>query len=198
MKTLNLKSILAIAIISTCFHAAGYSQWKPKTLNVALVSESISIPFVQFVPTAAHPGFAIGTDLWTMDKTSWHQSFGIEAGYFYHRTFEHAVMLDAVYNLGYTFSFKLRPNFIAAVGYKHSILSGNTFVLEDGVYVKKTHLGVPQVNFKIGFGLEYPITDKYRITANYIGSVPVPGINGNPFSLHTLIQIGTKIDLQSN
>ena len=194
MKTLNLKSILAIAIISTCFQVAGYSQLNPKTLNVALVSESISIPFAQFVPTAAHPGFAIGTDLWVNDKTSWHKSLGVEAGYFYHRTFEHAVMLDAVYNLGYTFNFKLRTNFITSVGYKHSILSGSTYVLEDGEYLKKTHLGVPQFNFKIGFGLEYPITDRYGITANYIGSVPVPGINGNPFSLHTLIQVGTKIN----
>ena len=170
-----------------------HSQCKPKSLNIAVISESISVPFSQLTVNPIHPGVSIGTDLIVKDSTSWYKSFGIEAGYFYHKTFEHAIMLDLVYNLGYTFNFKLRTNLIGAVGYKHSILSGSTFVLEDGEYVKKTHFGTPQANFRIGLGLEYPVSDKISATANYNGIIPMPGILGNPFSLQTLIKVGTKI-----
>ena len=189
-----LKTILAVVILIIAAQSSLHSQWKPRTLNIAFVSESISVPFSQVIISPLHPGISIGTDLMIKDQTSWYRSFGVEASYYYHRTFEHAVMLDAVYNFGYTFSFGLRSTIIGAAGYKHSILTGSTFVLEDGEYVKKTHFGTPQANFRIGLGLEYPLSEKISVTTNYNGIMPVPGILGNPFSMHTLIKVGTKIN----
>ena len=193
----KLKVMLAAIILSIIAQAGVYAQWKPKTLNVALVSESVSIPFGQFVVNPIHPGLSVGTDLCVKDQTSWYRSFGVEAGYYYHRLYEHAIMLDAVGKFGYTFNFKLRTNLIGALGYKHSILTGKTYVLENGEYKAKMHPGKPQVNAKIGLGLEYPITNKISITADYLGMVALPYSpdQGMPYSIHTLLRMGTRIIL---
>ena len=190
-----LKVILPAVVLIIVTQTRVYSQWKPQTLNVAFISESVSVPFGQVVTNPVHPGISIGTDLWVKDQTSWYRSFGVEAGYYYHELYEHALMVDAVYKFGYTFNFKLRANLTGALGYKHSILSGDTYVLKSGEYVEKQHPGQPQVNTKIGFGMAYPVTNKLSVTADYQGmfAIPYAPEKEMPFSTHALIKIGTII-----
>ena len=198
MKTKNnLKIIFAVIIVMIIGQTNVYSQLKPRTLKVAFVSESVSIPFGQIVISPVHPGVSVGTDLWVKDQTSWYKSFGVEASYYYHELYEHAIMLDAVYNFGYTFGFKLQTNLIGALGYKHSILTGDTYVLKNGEYKAKKHLGKPQVNAKIGLGLAYPISERISITCDYMGMIALPYSPEQemPFATHTLLRIGTKIKL---
>jgi hypothetical protein len=191
----NLKPVLAAIILGIMAQASLYSQWKPKTLKVAFVSESVSIPFGQVVIDPVHPGLTVGTDLMVKDQTAWYRSFGVEAGYYYHRLYEHAIMLDAAYRFGYTFGFKLRVSVIGMAGYKHSILTGETYVLENGEYKAKKHPGHPQVSPKIGFGLAYPVNSKISITGEYFGmfAIPYSPDQGMPFSTHALLRIGTTI-----
>jgi len=197
-KNPNVKVFFAALTIIVIAQATMYGQWKPKTLNIALVSESISVPFGQIVPVPVHPGISIGTDLLVKDQTSWYRSLGVEAGYYYHELYEHAVMLDVVYQFGYTFGFKLQVNLKGMLGYTHSFLTGKTFVLEDGEYVEKRHPGQPQVNTKIGFGLQYPVHDRVSITGDYLGMIAVPYSpdTGMPFATHGLLRIGARIRFQ--
>ena len=83
-------------------------------------------------------------------------------------------------------------------GYKHSVLTGQTYVLENGEYKAKKHPGHPQGNFKIGFGLAYPVTDKISLTADYLGMIAVLYAPDKemPFSAHAFLRIGTTINLQ--
>jgi hypothetical protein len=130
------------------------------------------------------------------DQTSWYKSFGVEVGYYYHELYEHAIMLDGIYKFGYTFNFKLRANLTGALGYKHSILSGDTYVLKSGGgYTAQQHPGKSQVNTKIGFGLAYPVTNKVSVTADYQGMIAIPYSpdQGMPFSTHALLKVGTTI-----
>ena len=85
----NFKVILTAILLVIIAQTKAHSQFRPKTLNVSFVSESITVPFGQFSFVPVHPGISIGTDLIIKDQTSWYRSLGIEAGYFYHRTFEH-------------------------------------------------------------------------------------------------------------
>jgi len=197
MKTMKqfLKVILVAMVIIIIAQSKVYSQWKPQNLQVAFLSESVSVPFGQIVTSPVHPGVSVGTDLHVKDQTSWYRSFGVEAGYYYHELYEHAIMLDGVYKFGYTFGFKLRANLTGALGYKHSILSGDTYYLKSGEYVEKQHPGKSQVNTKIGFGLAYPVTNKVSITADYLGMIAIPYSpdQGMPFSTHALLKVGTTI-----
>ncbi len=161
------------------------------------MSEMTAIPFSQLLIKPVHPGIAIGTDLMVKDATAWYRSFGIEAGYYYHKLYEHAIMLDAVYNFGYTFNFGLRFKTIEALGYKHSILTGDTYIIENGEYVKKQHPGQPQVSAKIGLGLEYPVVDNLNITCDYTGMLAFPYSpeSGMPYATHAVLRLGIKIQL---
>ena len=100
-----IKFKLALILILLTSHNVLYSQFNPKTIKVSFVSESVSLPFAQFVISPVHPGISIGTDLMIKDQTSWYKSFGLEAGYYYHKLYEHAILLDAAYKFGYTFNF---------------------------------------------------------------------------------------------
>ena len=196
----KFKFISVITALLLLGQLNSYSQLRLENIKVSAMTESVSIPFVQLLLTPVHPGFSVGGDLIVKDQTQWYRSLGVEASYYYHRLYEHAIMLDAVYNFGYTFNFKLRPYVIAILGYKHSILTGETFVLEDGEYKKKQHWGQPQVSPKIGFGLEYPITERICITSEYLGMMPRPysenSLSSN--SMESLFKIGTKIRLHKN
>jgi len=197
MKTMKqfLKVILVAMVIIIVAQSKVYSQWKPQNLQVAFLSESVSVPFGQIVTNPVHPGVSVGTDLHVKDQTSWYRSFGVEAGYYYHELYEHAIMLDGVYKFGHTFNFKLRANLTGALGYKHSILSGDTYYLKSGEYVEKQHPGKSQVNTKIGFGLAYPVTNRFSVTADYQGMIAIPYSpdQGMPFSTHALLKVGTTI-----
>ncbi len=197
MQRLHFKIIYAIVLLLLVGQLNVYSQEWLKTLKITTMSESVSIPFAQVVLDPIHPGISVGGDLIVKDETQWYRSLGVEAGYYYHRLYEHAIMIDGVYNFGYTFNFKLRTNFIAMLGYKHSILTGETFVYENGEYKLKQHWGKPQVSTKVGFGLEYPITKKVCLTTEYLGMIAVPYSpdRGMPYATHALIKIGTKIKL---
>ena len=195
-KSKNLKVVFTAIIMIIIAQTQVYSQWNPKTLNVAFISESVSVPFGQIVTNPVHPGVSVGTDLMVKDQTSWYRSFGVEAGYYYHELYEHAIMLDGIYKFGYTFNFKLRANLTGALGYKHSILSGDTYVLKSGTYTAQQHPGKSQVNTKIGFGLAYPVTNKVSLTADYQGMIAIPYAPEKemPFSTHALLKIGTVIN----
>ncbi len=198
MQRIQFKFIYAIVLLFMLGQSIAFSQKYLKTLRVSAVNESTSVPYGQLLFSPVHPGITVGTDFWLKDKTAWFQSLGIDAGYYYHELYEHAIMLDAVYNFGYTFSFGLRLKTIGALGYKHSILTGETYVLKNGEYVKKQHPGQPQVNTKIGVGMEFPVNKKFSITTDYSGMISLPYSPdlGMPFATQALIRLGFKINLQ--
>lgn len=198
MQRFHFRIISIIAMLMMFGQSKTFSQKWLKTIKVSAINESVSVPYGQLLVSPIHPGISVGTDFWVKDQTVWFRSFGVDAGYYYHELYEHAFMLDAVYNFGYTFPFHLRLKAIGALGYKHSILTGDTYVLKNGEYVKKQHPGQPQVNTKLGLGIEYPVSQNLSITADYCGMICLPYSpdQGMPFATQAILRFGVKINLQ--
>lgn len=189
----------AILIIFLLHHTGSYAQLKPKTLRMSFSNESTSLPDGKLLKLPVHPTFNIGADFRERNGKHWKKALGADVYYFYHRLAEHAIIVDASYRVGYRFNFGLQANLLTALGYKHAILSGDTYELRDGEYQKKTHWGKPQGNMKVGFGLEYQVSERYSVMTDYKVMLVAP--SGNiyiPFALNTFLGAGLKIKLENN
>jgi hypothetical protein len=195
-KTNLLGKVLAACLLLHFPHVQ--AQLKPKTLRVAFLNEAIKLPDSRLLSGPLHPTLNVGTDLRVRSKKHWQSALGADFYYNYHRLTEHALMLDASYRLGYRFGFGLQLNLHTALGYKHAILAGDKFALKEGEYQKTTHWGKAMLNAKIGLGLEYPVSQRYSLLADYkaMGAYPTGGFFV-PFSAHTLVGAGLKINLKN-
>jgi hypothetical protein len=168
-----------------------------KNLKVSLINEAVSLPMLRVLQTPIHPGVSIGTDFLVKSRNHWQSTLGADFAFFHHRLSENAVMLDATYALGYRFGFGLQPKLMAALGYKHTLAAGEVYALENGVYEKVTYWGKAQFNAKVGFGLEYALNKKYSLTTDYKTMLVLPYSQKLPFSLHTLLSAGIKVNLKN-
>jgi hypothetical protein len=175
---------------------AGMAEFKPKSLQISLVNEAISMPFRNPIILPLHPGISVGSDLWSTSRGNWKQSSGAELLWYYHRLFENAFILDGYYSIGYRLRFGLHVKAITEMGYKHSVLSGMIYRLDDGVYKKTVFPGKAQFNAKIGLGLEYSLNPRYSLTTEYLSMIVLPYAPERymPFALHSLFTLGLKIN----
>jgi len=195
MKTIFFRKCLLLILMASPL--LGHAQFSPKTLRISAINEATTLPSWRLVQLPLHPGIQIGTDLLAKEGRHWTTSLGVDLGYYYHRLYEHAVMLDGTFAAGYRFNFGLQPKLLASAGYKHSILSDAVFEYNGEEYQKSFYLGRPQFNFKIGAGLEYALNDRYSIMVDYRAMVALPYSpkQGVPFSLHNLFGAGLKFNL---
>lgn len=193
-KKIQKAMILALLVsISSLCHA----QIKLTSLRVEVFNEMVSMPTNRVIQTPLHPGFIIGADFYEKKDTRWPQTLGVDLGYYYHRLYEHAFMLDAAYSFGYEFKFGLRLKLLANIGYKHSVLSGDVYEFENGEYQESTHWGKAQFNVKAGLGMEYPLFNRYSVSINVKEMIALPYASekGMPFSTHLLFGVGVKYSL---
>ncbi len=195
MKTFFLT--IAIAVVLLLNTEVCNAQIQPKALRVSLISEATTLPTYKVVKSPVHPGIMIGADFRTKQGKHWSNTLGVDLGYYYHKAYEHAVMLDGVYTLGYRFNFGLQINLLTCLGYKHSVLAGEVYKFEEGEYKKATHWGKAQFNGKLGLGLEFPINNKFSIGVNnrYVVALPYAPKKGMPFSIHSIFAVGVKMNL---
>lgn len=187
---------LMILVVFLLSIAQVQAQIKPQNLRVGFLNETSSLPSAKLSRLPIHPTFNIGTDLRVRSGKHWQRTLGVDAYYYYHRKVEHAIMLDASYRIGYKFDFGLQLNLTTALGYKHAILAGKKYELQGGEYQSTTHWGKAQINTKLGFGLEYPISEKYSITTDYKVMLAAPsGDIFIPFSINTFLGTGLKIKI---
>lgn len=196
---MNTKTILHSAGLAACLlllsSSDSFSQFKPQTLRVSMANEATALPSFRLTQAPLHPAFLIGTEFWVKSRKQWQQSLGADFTFYYHRLSEKALMLDAVYALGYQFKFGLQTKLLTGIGYKHSVLSGDVYRFDNGQYAKAMHWGKSQMNIKLGLGLEYPLNPKFSLTSEYKIMAVVPYSNFIPFSAHTFFGIGLKVKL---
>ncbi|TDB62749.1 hypothetical protein [Arundinibacter roseus] len=187
------KWLLGISLVYL-IHSTGLAQ---TNLRVSVMNQALSLPSLNVLHLPLHPGLTIGSDLLIKNHKRWHTTLGADLTFFHHRLSENALMLDAVYGLGYKFDFGLQPRFLAALGYKHSLAAGEVYKLRDGAYEKTFYWGKPQFNFKVGFGFEYPLSRTYSLTTDYKTMIALPYSQKIAFSLHTLLSVGIKVNLKN-
>lgn len=184
-----------LAALAAILPVAAQARENPLSWRFSLGNEAVTLPTYKFYRGPLHPAVVIGVDVWEKKSTHWHQSFGPEATYYFHKMFEHAVILDGVYRVGWHTRFGLSLNFIAAAGYKHSFLTGPVFKFENGTYKQVDVAGKPQFNLMLGPGLEFALNDKISITAEsrYMVVLPYAPKRGMPFATHAIFSAGIKI-----
>lgn len=193
-KTKIIGRLIVSCLILNC--TSIQAQIKPKTLRVGLLNQSFSLPSWELTKLPIHPTVNVGSEFRIKQGKHWRRTFGADFYYYYQKSTEHALMLDATYRLGYQFKFGLIANFTTALGYKHAILTSTKYKLNDGVFEEKTHFGKPQGNVKLGLGLEYPLSEKYSLTTDYKVMAVAPfGDRILPFSVNTFLGVGLKINL---
>ncbi|PWJ55539.1 hypothetical protein CLV98_11315 [Dyadobacter jejuensis] len=185
----GIPKLLLLLLLPLCSQAQ-------KNLKVSFTNEAISLPTIKALQTPIHPGIKVGSDFIVKGKNNWKQTVGADLSFFHHRLSENALMLDATYAIGYKFRFGLQPKFLSSLGYKHSLPVSEVYKLDNGVYKKASFFGKSQVNAKIGLGLEYPVNKKLSITADYQTMVAMPYSQKLPFSLHTFLSMGIKVNFK--
>ena len=188
-----------IAIILLC-RTSGWAQFKLNAFRVVALSEAVSLPTYKVVQLPIHPGVLIGVNFWQKAGKHWVNTLGTDLSYYYHDLYEHAFMIDAAYTLGYKFNFGLQTKMLTNIGYKQSILTGDVFKFKNGEYERVYLAGKAQLNVKLGFGLEYPITEKWSIITDYkfMLAIPYSPKRGQPFATHSFFGLGIKINLVSS
>ena len=198
MIKIHVLTIGLIALLLSPFNHEAISQIGPKSIRVSLYNEATTLPDGGIFHTPLHPGITVGTDLFARSGKHWQKSLGADLTFYHHELSENALMLDAIYTLGYKFGFGLQLKLITGAGYKHSFLPGDVYRFENGVYQKGPDRGMSHVNIKLGLGLEFPINDKISLTADQKLMVALPYSESLPFSLNSFRGIGVKINLLYN
>lgn len=193
-KTIRIGLLSSLLLVSS---EQIFSQFKPKAYRFSIAKEAVALPTNNPFDGQIHPSATIGVDYRVKNKNRWQSTLGLDLGFFHQRLSENAVMLDATYTKGIRFG-KLQPKFLAAIGYKHSLPAGELYKLVDGEYKKTTFLGKPQFNTKLGFGLEYAVNERYSLISEYKFMVALPYSDQLPFSLHSFLGIGLKVNLLPN
>lgn len=174
-----------------------HAQIKPQNIRISVFSEATTMPTLKPIQLPLHPGILLGTDVWSSSGKHWHKALGAELCYYHHRLYEHAIMLDASYRIGYQFKLGLAINLLSNIGYKHSILEGPLYKFKNGSYEKSMHSGRAQFNAKLGLGLSYNLNSTYSITTDYkiMMATPYAPKKEMPFALHSFLGIGVRINL---
>lgn len=184
------KNIVILFFIAIGFSPFTYGQ-KVKNIHLAWSANN----FGYKVPVYNHFGFVGGLDFWEKSGKHVKQSLGANLGYYYFKGFEHSLMLDASYSLGYEFKFGLQPKVLVDLGYKASILEGDKYELDNGEYKKSSKIyGQSQVNLKLGVGLEYSFNDAIAIylEAKLMAYYPYTPKAYIPFNINQIANFGIK------
>ena len=189
---------MTLGLIATLFSIGNQeviAQLKPKSIRVSLYNEATSLPSGWLFSYPIHPGIAVGTDLMSKSGKHWQKSFGVDLTFYHHKISENAIMLDATYSIGYKLGFGLQIKWITAAGYKRSFLPGDVYKFEDGEYRRITDWGMSHFNFKLGFGLEFPLNGRFSLTTDRKMMIAFPYSKSLPFSAHAFTGFGVKVNL---
>ena len=161
---MKLKKLVIITLFITSLSnpSLSFGQISPKSFRIAITGNNLD-----YLPKYDHLGFAVGVDF--IDKYGKHfrKTLGTELSFYRIKEIEQSVMLDATYSLGYVFRLGFEIKFLADLGYKFSAFTGDVYKFSNGQYEKTDKIvGQSQVNLKLGFGIEYPLSNKFSILAN--------------------------------
>lgn len=166
-----------------------------KAVDISVLNEAVTIPSHRIVQPPIHPGLRLGATLWTQAKGHWQNDLGAELSYYYHEWFEHALLVNGCYSIGYAFEMGLQPKFEVAAGYKQSFLSDEAvFRFEKGQYEPVILAGKAQLNLQVGLGLEYALTERWSLSLDYraMAVYPYAPQKGLAAISHSLLALGLE------
>jgi hypothetical protein len=193
------KNYFKILLSTVCLlnYSTVHGQFSPKSIRVSFANEALILPSWKIYQSPINPTLLIGIDTKIKSNKNWQTAKGIELGYFYQRSNESALMLDINYAKGYKIG-RIQPMFLAAIGAKQILPYSEAFRLKDGQYEKSRAFGRTQLATKLGLGLAYALSEKVSISTDYKVMLSLPYSKNFPFSPHTFLGVGLRINLQKN
>jgi hypothetical protein len=148
-------SLIVLLMISNL----SFGQISVKSVRIAITGNNLTD-----IPKYNHLGFSTGVNFMEKQGKHFKKTFGVELSYYKIKKMEQSVILDATYSFGYVFKFGLETKLLADLGYKYSAFTGDVYEFSNGQYQETNKIaGQSQLNLKLGFGLEYPLNNKFSI-----------------------------------
>ena len=187
--------ILTLFIAGFLHPNLSFGQFSPKSFRVAISGNNLN-----YIPKYNHPGLAVGVDF--RDKMGKHfrRTLGAELSYYKIKGMEQSVMLDATYSFGFVFRSGFEMKLLTDLGYKFSAFTGDVYKFSDGQYEKTNKIvGQSQLNLKLGFGLEYPLNDRFAILAHAKSNLYAPPLVNHLFIfINQELSLGVKYKFNQN
>ncbi len=172
-----------------------------RAIDVAFLSESLTLPSFRVVDRTGHPGMmAAYENPWrTYDRS--YLFFEINAGFYLHEGFQNAMFLG--FDLGYSYEtpIGLGASVSAGLGYLHTFYPGPVYEHSDGEFEQVRDYGMPHLIFSIPLEINYNLATHVGIPltpyVQYRPLVQMPGIRGWGIHAlpHTFLLVGTKVHL---
>jgi hypothetical protein len=196
MKTAILKILISLQLCLMFFHAEAQDIWR-RPLTISLFTVATQLPGGKMVPL--HPGIELGTEFRynKAEKNQWLQT--VKVGVYYHQYSQTGLQLYSELNYRRKVWQKIRGDVKLGAGYLHAIPDLQTFVLKDGVYVKKNSLGRPQFMVSLSLGAGYQVfqsADSPVLFITYQSFLQMPFIKSYvPVLPNTALHLGISIPL---
>ena len=172
-------------------------QIKAFPITLSLYNESTALPFTRFFTTPIHPGIQVGTEFNYKVKNHSRLFQTVNATYFYHQHLTQGIGLNT--ELGYEYRFNLGLSFssLFGVGYLHSFVVSDEYILKNGEYIKKKDRGnarfCPSLSLELGYYFKTKNNTHPKLFARYQSWVEYPYSPGFiPIMTHINFHVGTK------
>jgi len=196
MKTAILKILISVQLCFVFFHAEAQDIWR-RPLTISLFTVATQLPGGKMVPL--HPGIELGTEFRynKAEKNQWLQT--VKVGVYYHQYSQTGLQLYSELNYRRKVWQKIRGDVKIGAGYLHAIPDLQTFILKDGVYVKKNSFGRAQFMVSLSLGAGYQVfqsADSPVLFITYQSFLQMPFIKSYvPVLPNTALHLGISIPL---
>lgn len=192
-----MSKIKVIIMLLNIIPAILLGQKKELPITISLFNESTALPFTRFFTTPIHPGIQVGTEFNYKLKNRSRLFQTVNLSYFYHQHLTQGISINTELGYEYRFNFGLSLSSLFGVGYLHSFVVSDEFILKNGEYVKKKDRGNARINPSLSFELGHYIKTKNisnpKIFIRYQSWVEYPYSPGFiPIMTHINFHLGTK------
>jgi len=158
MKLYIIQTIITFKLILLIVTVNAQETWR-RPVTLSLFTVATQFPGGKVIPI--HPGIEAGTEFRynKSDKNQWLQT--IKVGGYYHQYSQTAIQVYSELNYRRKIIQKLRGDFRLGTGYLYAIPDLQTFILEDGIYKKKSNPGRSQLMITTSLGVRYQLSNSH-------------------------------------
>ncbi len=171
---------------------------KIKYVSVAVISETIAIPFTRYTPY--HPGAEIKATFKVKEKSKSIRQISACLGGYFHRRVETGIYIGGEYIHTFKIKNTVGIDIPAGLGYLHTFYPGELYKQnqETGEFEKVVQFGRPHVFVNLGIGISYIKNPNIRPFIRQELLVETPFANGIPVITHSFVKLGISIKINRN
>ncbi len=202
-RALRTAFLIVISAVTSLTPVAAHDDpgFTGNAVDVAFLSEALTLPSFRVVDRPVHPGMMAAYEHpWrTFDRS--YLFVEVNIGFYLHEGFQNGMFLG--FDLGYSYETLagLGASVSAGVGYLHTFYPGPVYEHSDGEFEQVRDYGMPHVVISVPLEINYNLAPRVGIPltpyVQYRPLVQIPGIRGWGIHAlpHTFLLVGTKVHL---